>query len=622
MTDENEERYDGNVIMEGGTMEEAKIQPDGTTLFERKRKRQKKTPSEAPASEKPENQPAPAEKKPNAKPKKHKPTSFPPEVTQFLKKHEKKGLMIFKGKVFEDYTWDEVKELNKNLNTKPDRNKNGKIIGFHFENPSVVVMFPNAKGRMFVRGLIAEHSDASKLIPILSKDTENNDPKDIAWIDEVIDKKKKMKTLVEEKLFSYVCSINGEYATAYSQEPLDKDAYDIEALFMPYIFTPQNGINQIANRYLIINKNVVVEDFSDVAEKKFPDIQSISPVWDYIKSEPIYDEVETFTILSSAMFMILGFPAIGLILCGGTRARKTAWLESFKEIFKDYVIVMNQQSSEKGLLVSHYGDRPTTGLVFNAKFITMLDEFMRAMYKGSDRDGRTQALLKNCSDYMNVIEHKEYPYTSGKGTVFATLKSSFIATDNTVFRAELAKAWKDDSASLRRFTFLKVSRPTEEKAMHVGHVNSRDIPALMTKKFSDNKTFKNLSEYAKFFRYGRSAIAGTTLTPEERNYLEKIKSDLKEKYRRDFPLEDTIEAFFMCWKFWSQHIECMPQKIFEDAVDRIYASHKELLEPDPNDWKDDVKKIYVNPELLKFTDEEKITKEKDENTSAIIGTGT
>jgi len=511
---------------------------------------------------------------------------LPKEVKEFLHNNAcKKGLLIYGRKVYEDYDWSEIKKLNIELNTKPIFNKKKEIIDYQFLNPSRVVLFPNLKGRAFLHGFIGDSKDSSKGIPLLVKVRDSMSPKDVMWLDEYLDRKKIFKIVIDEKFFIYTGTINGNTGIFYSQEPLDAEIYDVDVVTMPIAVSSQDGGgNMIMNRYLVVNKKEFAEDFADVADKKFKELNDIVPVWDYARNIAVYDEVESFIILSACMFMKLGFPAIGLIICGGTHARKTAWLESFKTIFNDMVIPMQSQASEKGMLVTHYGNKPSTGLIFRAKFVCLPDEFLRSMYKGADREGRTQALLRNCSDYMNVIEHKEFPYSSGKGTVFATLKSSFIATDNTVFKEELAKAWQNDPASLRRFAFLKVSDATEERGRTMPHVDSLQIPQLIQSRFRALKSFNSLGEYAKFFRYGRKVTQSMEITNEEYDRIRGLMARLKKKYGTDFALDDTAIALYVCEKFWREHIEFLPSDIFERAVERIYESHKAYLNP-ALDWK-------------------------------------
>lgn len=515
---------------------------------------------------------------------------FPNEVLGFLKKHKKDGgLLMYDGKVFEDWKWDDMKEMN--LGLFEPRQKGKIIVPPH--NPARIVLFPNYSGRVYPKGFIGDKSASCVDMCLLSKSKEGGN---FYFFDEFLDRKIKAKSLVNSRLYWYSAFVGNSMALVLSTDPLDeRKVYDCSCIFMPAIMQV-DGMNVMVNRYLVVKKREVKEDFSSVRNKKFRGIQDLSPVWDFDKNVPVYDDVETFIILSACFFCAESIPAINLILCGATRSKKTAFLDMFSRIFGDD-FVTSQWSSSKGLIVSFYGQKPVAGVLFKANYVSMVDEFFRRFLNNADKFGTLNALRNGLSEFMNVLEHKEHLYPSGKGNISLALRTSFLGTDNSIYKKELPEVWKQDNAVLRRFTFLLVSPETEEKGKNLRMISGNEAGELLQKRFRQIRAFKHFPDYAKFARYARIEIANIKLSHKEMLYIDSFMNDLKRKYGTLFFTEETIIALYRCWCFFSDHIKSnFGREFFEKAVVRLVEDARNILEPETKeegDWKDEVKHRLV-----------------------------
>jgi hypothetical protein len=475
-------------------------------------------------------------------------------------------------KVFSNWEFHEQKSINEgNILTT---GKRGKVT--LKENPPTVVFFPNYFGLCTLKG---SKKDLSSTLPILQGTVSRQ--LELYFLDDYVRGDIKTKPLIVVPIYIYAGIVDREFAIIYSPKRLDdSERYLIKALKIPFV-NVVGGDKVVTWRYFLIKERIFREDLSDVRDKKFKSMDDLCLVWDFERNIPIYDSIETFIILSSCVFVIPSFPAINLILCGETISKKTAWLDTFREIFGDDYAV-SQWSSIKGLIVSHYGEQPQAGIIFKSSFVSMIDEFFRRFLADSrsvSNVGVPQVLRNGLSDFMNVIEHKRFPFASGKGSIDLMLKTSFIATDNTIYKKDIAKVWHDDKAVLRRFTWLLVSNDTAKRGQQMSLIDVDEALRLLHKKWKANKTFTSSSQYGRFCKYARQEIAKMQLSNEETAYINGLLHQVHDKYKSTFFVDTPVRALYLCWKFFSKHVEGLDKDFYERAFWRLVEDAKSVLEP-------------------------------------------
>jgi hypothetical protein len=483
------------------------------------------------------------------------------------------------NKVFDNWEFHDMKVVNEQNFTKK-----GKLV----DNPPKLVLFPNYFGIAIMKGSKRELRSS---VPILQS-TEGQ-RLNFYFFDEYNRGDVRVRSLISIPLHLYVGIVDGEASILYSLKKLDdSEKYWIKAVRIP-MTSVIGGDKLITYRYFVVTSRVFKEDFSDVVDKKFDSFDDLCLVWDFDKNIPVYDEVETFIILSALIFCKSSNPAINLILAGATMSKKTAWFDSFKEIFgDDYAIA--QWSSIKGLIMSHYGEQPQAGLLFKATFVSMIDEFFRRFLSDTrevSRQGTLMTLRNGLSDFMNVLEHKSFPFASGKGSMDLILKTSFMATDNVVYKKAIPELWKRDNSVLRRLAWLLVSDDTARRGQSMTLSDFYDIKPKLVRKLKKSG-IDSLGQYGKFCKYARKEVAKIELIPEEESYFDELISRAHAKYKTTFFLNPTLKALFVCWKFFRLHMRNLDKEFFERAFWRLLEDTKKILEPDnsgnagsTHDWK-------------------------------------
>jgi len=476
------------------------------------------------------------------------------------------------NKVFDNWEFHDMKVVNEQGFTKK-----GKLV----ENPPKLVLFPNYFGVAVLKGLVREMRSS---IPLLQS-TEGQ-RLCFYFLDEYVRGDSRVRNLISVPMQIYIGIVDNEVAIIYSIDKLDdSERYWVKAVKIP-MTSVVNGDKLTTYRYFLISSRRFKEDLSDVRDMKFRSIYDLCLVWDFDKDIPVYDDIETFMILSSCIFVRPSYPAINLILCGETSSKKTAWFDTFKEIFGDDYAV-SQWSSIKGLIMSFYGEHPRAGIIFNAKFVSMIDELFRRFLSDSRsvmKEGAGQVLRNGLSDFMNVVEHKKFPFSSGKGSLDLMLRTSFMATDNAIYRREIPKVWSSDKAVLRRFSWLLVSDDTTKKGQQMMLIDVNEAKSLLQRKWRKGKIFENTAQYARFCKYARQEIAKMEFTEDDKKYINGLLEQVIAKYKTTFFIDTAARAYYLCWKFFSKHIP-LDRSFFEKVFWRLADDAKKVLEPE---WKQTV----------------------------------
>jgi len=470
------------------------------------------------------------------------------------------------NKVFGNWEFHDMKVVNEQGFTKK-----GKLV----ENPPKLVLFPNYFGVAVLKGMVRELRSS---VPILQS-TEGQ-RLCFYFLDEYVRGDTRVRNLISVPMQIYIGIVDNEVAIIYSLKKLDdSERYWVKAVKIP-MTSVVNGDKLTTYRYFIVSSRQFREDLDDVRDMRFRSVYDLCLVWDFDKNIPTYDDVEIFIIMSSCIFVKPSYPAINLILCGETSSKKTAWFDTFKEIFGDDYAV-SQWSSVKGLIMSFYGEHPRAGIIFNAKFVSMIDEFFRRFLSDSHsvmREGVYQVLRNGLSDFMNVVEHKKFPFSSGKGSLDLMLKTSFMATDNVIYKSDIPKVWNKDKAVLRRFSWLLVSEDTVKKGQEMMLIDVDEAKGLLQKKWRKEKVFESLAQYGRFCKYARQEIAKMQLDEDERKYVNGLLEQVRSKYKTTFFVDTPARALYLCWKFFSKHMP-LDVAFYERVFWRLVEDARNVLEP-------------------------------------------
>lgn len=475
------------------------------------------------------------------------------------------------NKVFDNWEFHDIKVVN-----EQNFIKKGKLI----DNPPRLVLFPNYFGVTVLKGMVRE---LRSTVPLLQS-TESQ-RLCFYFLDEHARGDARVRNLISVPLQIYIGIVDNEVAILYSIKKLDEsERYWIKAVRIP-ITSVVNGDKLTTYRYFIISSRQFKEDLNDVKDLKFKSMYDFCLVWDFDRNVPVYDDIETFIIMSSCIFVKPSFPAINLILCGETSSKKTAWFDTFKEIFGDDYAV-SQWSSIKGLIISFYGEHPRAGIIFNAKFVSMIDEFFRRFLSDSQsikREGAFQVLRNGLSDFMNVVEHKKFPFSSGKGSMDLILKTSFMATDNAIYKNEIPKVWNKDKAVLRRFSWLLVGDDTVRKGQQMMLIDVDEAKRLLQKKWRKDDTFDSMAQFGRFCKYARQEIFNMQFDDDDKKYVNNLLEQVRGKYKTTFFVDTSARALYFCFKFFSKHMP-LDRAFFEKAFWRLVEDANSILEP--KGWKE------------------------------------
>jgi len=291
----------------------------------------------------------------------------------------------------------------------------------------------------------------------------------------------------------YIGIINEKTVICY-YDGVMKDGYEyhIKAVQMPVPTTKKvmnSTLNIQEDTYLILEAEQVIEDFS-VLKTFVPclkNIQQMSMVWDYVNNKPLYSDEEVWIITINTFFVESGCDAMNLILCGEGGTKKTTWCRILSYIFDDPVVMMTLSTS-KGVVPSFYGDKPQLGSLLEAKYVALLDDYFRFFSQHATHTGMLASIRIGLEQTMNLLDRETYEIPNPKQNRYrVTFKSAFLATDNYQYVNELRKLFNDNSALLRRYSFLILDKETTVKdSINLEEEPMNNIKALTAKRISDS----------------------------------------------------------------------------------------------------------------------------------------
>lgn len=482
-----------------------------------------------------------------------------------------------KEKVFSNWNFFDMKVVNKKYNLEE---KDGKLILKH--NPPVLTLFPNFYG---LASVIGQRGEMSSKVPILEETTGNK--KVLYFFDEYVRRDINTRLLLEENFYFYVGIVDKNLSILYSRDRLDsRKKYWLKALEIPFIFS-ESGDKVLINRYLIFSYKEYKENFDDVKRMRFKNIHDLSLLWDFERNSNVFDVVEEFIVLSNIFYCEGYTPSLNLILCGVPRVKKTGILQVCERIFGDKV-TGSQSSTTKGLTPSFWSDQPKLGALLSSRFIFLGDDFFRLFSQQTQKyKSKLMAIYTGLEALMPLLDRGVIRYSSGKKDVNnVQFLASFFASDNNLYKNELPKIYKRDPALVRRYTFLLISKGTEERGLAIRTLSIKDVYRNFIKRWKKMKTFRGFGHYGKFGRFVRKEMKKQKI---DKTRIDRITRILEKKYGNVYNLQIHFHALYKCFRFFKKIIRNFPNDVYERACERIVVNAHELFSGKKGDeWKETV----------------------------------
>lgn len=481
-------------------------------------------------------------------------SKFPPHVESGAKK-VKEDIFI-SDKVY-NWSWNNIRQVNLNRLHDKDIKKDIKKL-----NPKII-LFPNFSGKLFVK---IEEKETKDDVLIYSKSMKSE-----YFLGDEMRKGIPLSDVCKLSCYVYRGVIDGNYCYIYSLSKLNpQKIYNINALRYEVV-SGSTGHNIISNMYIVFTATEEKLDYSKIKDLKFNSIQDITLVWDYKNDGYIWDDIETAIILCNTFYMEQDVPALNLILCGKTEAKKTPWIILLSRIFGD-VEVSSANLTDKGLVPSFYGKSPKLGALIESNYITLLDDFFRFFDQQSMKYkiGSYIALRIGLSQIMNILDRAERKFDSGKFSVITRYSSSFFATDNMKYINEMKKLWEDDKAIVRRFSFLLASKETTIRGYNAYVDTDIAIKKLQDRLLKFRLTF---DKYNLLGSYIREKMQRTIV---DENVIDKIDKEIQTRYKQNFHMTTKIRAIYKFCKCIKEFIPSFGDNMFEKMVWRLANDFNEI----------------------------------------------
>jgi len=373
--------------------------------------------------------------------------------------------------------------------------------------------------------------------------------------------------------------------------------YMIKAVQVP-MPTTKKVLNSVLNiqedTYIILEAEQIIEDYG-ILRKVIPylkNIQQLSMVWDYANNKPLYTDIEVWIITINTFFVESGCDAMNLILCGEGGTKKTTWCRILSYIFDDPVVMMTLSTS-KGIVPSFYGDKPQLGSLLEAKFVALLDDYFRFFSQQSAHVGILSSIRTGLEQTMNLLDRETYEIPNPKQNRYrVTFRSSFLATDNYQYIDELRKLFSNNSALLRRYSFLILDKNTVQNSTEMEEEAMNNIKAFTVKRFSESlRVDEPWLALKVLFKFMRENAHKAVYDSEK---VKEISSRVRLKY--NFPAHTyfgskvtalihgivCLNAIFRANDINQVNFQAMPEDyaIFERLIDRILYDYYYMLVSD------------------------------------------
>lgn len=427
---------------------------------------------------------------------------LPPSISKEVNKHltlSKKGnvFLLIKADVNKS-SWNFIKEMSEFYSKK---NKRLVFIGVY-----------NCASRLKV--MRSEFKNSVEIMPLFKlKNSPNFKTQKeggvYGYFDTSCDPNIAIESRISVNVYRYICLINGTEYTCFSRQKLEEgEEYFFYGIYFPLYTNMSCGRYSIPvcdYAFLLGETNSIKHDYKKLNDvlQYIKEPQQLSMAYNFLDNQPFYTDDEVLIITIGTFFVMDSVHGLNLIICGRPSTKKSTWCSMLKMLFEGSSIG-GTGSTLKGLIPSHYGDKPSSGSLVSVSYICVLDEMFKLFaLQGDSKLGVKGNIKKGMMSLMEVLEHRKITFTGGKGEITIHMKNSFLATDNFTNKQEIHDLYwddREDNMSLfKRFSFLylceesqkrsalkKLSKKDEElfqslmarfsKVMHIEEIKEPDKP--------------------------------------------------------------------------------------------------------------------------------------------------
>lgn len=414
---------------------------------------------------------------------------MPRKTLAHLKSEMKEGhkIILFPDVNPENISFEQVKQLSLEVSQKKD--------DLYF------LGIPNFKGLLDLKSRATNTN-----INLLRK----TKTKSYAYLNEATFSKV-FEGILEQPIQEHFGIVDKELVKVYSTINIDDTSkrWMVKALKIPYYTVKKTLYSETPITeyiYYIIDAREYIRNFAPVHKIKAESIEDLSLVWDFSRNQSIYSMDELYLILGNLIYVEEGNCAMNLILCGWPDAKKSSWMDMLSYILKEEKI-SSVNSTAKGLVPSFKSSPPQLGALLMSKYVTLLDDFFRFFSQQSMNEySMTHSIQKGLEQLMYLLERKEHLVPSGTEPVKVHYKSSFFATDNFGYGRELQKIYVNDPAILKRFSWLLMSRESNERGQSVFQKSPAEIIKLTEKRLEKRFSSKPFHVYDLMLDFARREV--------------------------------------------------------------------------------------------------------------------
>lgn len=262
----------------------------------------------------------------------------------------------------------------------------------------------------------------------------------------------------------------------------------------------------VVEYFFIVNRYSPIRDDTGFLVKVLPLINGpddLALMWDYDLDKNPWDYEETMLSLLGIFYMEPAQSLFNLIICGEPSSKKSGLLQAVSLIFNT-PLVAGTSVRGKGLIPSWGGSEFREGVLLEAKYVALIDEWFRKFSQEGDRYDH-RVVKRGLEQIMTVLDRTEQVASTGSGAFTYTFNNSLLCTDNMGHIQEVQRINEEDSAIIKRYSFLLLRKESEQ--------NGKDMFALtldeVKQKLADKLSRVNLSfdKYRVFGYYIREQMA-------------------------------------------------------------------------------------------------------------------
>lgn len=258
--------------------------------------------------------------------------------------------------------------------------------------------------------------------------------------------------------------------------------------------------------YFIVNKYFPIKDDMTFLKKTIPLINGpddLALMWDYDLNKNPWDYDETMISLLALFYMEPAQSLFNLIVCGQPSSKKSGLLQAISLIF-DTPLVAGTSVRGKGLVPSWGGSEFREGVLLQANYVALIDEWFRKFSQEGDKYNHF-IVRRGLEQIMTVLDRTEQVASTGSGQFTYTFSNSLVCTDNMGHIQEVQRVNKEDSAVIKRYTFLLLKKESEQNGKDMFALTLDEVKTHLLNKLGKVKL--SFEKYKLFGNYMRQQMS-------------------------------------------------------------------------------------------------------------------